>query len=86
MFAIIIPIAPATAAAINPARAIGPMTIGQLFGGTVHWNQLPVYLIAEAVGAVAGGFLYTALNTRRRAATVAEGPAKPVAAAEGVLS
>jgi glycerol uptake facilitator protein len=86
VFAIIIPVAPATAAAINPARAIGPMMIGQLFGGTVHWNQLPVYVIAEAVGAVAGGLLYAALNARRRAAIVTEGPAKPVAAAEGVLS
>jgi glycerol uptake facilitator protein len=68
VFAIIIPVAPATGASINPARTFGPMLVGQLFGGTVHWSQLPVYLAAEFVGAVAAGFVYVAvLNTRRPA-------------------
>ncbi|MHB9860672.1 MIP/aquaporin family protein [Streptomyces sp. YIM S03343] len=73
VFAIIIPVAPATSASINPARTIGPMITGQLFGGTVHWGQLPVYLVAEIVGAVAAGFAYTALNAHR--AQPAEGAA-----------
>jgi glycerol uptake facilitator protein len=72
VFAIIIPVAPATGASINPARTLGPMLIGQLFGGAVHWEQLPVYLIAEFAGAVAAGLAYTALNRRRRVA-VTEG-------------
>ncbi len=67
VFAIIIPIAPATGASINPARTFGPMLAGQLFGGTVHWGQLPVYVLAECVGALAAGFLYAALNSRRAA-------------------
>lgn len=68
VFAIIIPVAPATAASINPARTLGPMITGEFFGGTVHWNQMPVYIAAEVLGAVAAGVLYTALNTRRPAA------------------
>lgn len=68
VFAIIIPVAPATAASINPARTFGPMLTGELFGGTVHWSQMPVYIAAEVLGAVAAGVLYTALNTRRSTA------------------
>lgn len=86
VFAIIIPVAPATGAAINPARAIGPMIAGALYGGTVHWGQLPVYLIAEVTGAVVAGFGYVALNVRSGAAAVAEGPAEPAPAPEGALS
>ncbi|MGW1752253.1 MIP/aquaporin family protein [Streptomyces sp. NPDC002092] len=86
VFAIIMVVAPATSASINPARTIGPMLVGQVFNGTVHWNQLPVYLIAEVVGAVAAGFLYVALNARRGIPTIPESTPEPVAAAEGALS
>ncbi|MGW2567754.1 MIP/aquaporin family protein [Streptomyces sp. NPDC001537] len=86
VFAVIMVVAPATSASINPARTIGPMLVGQLFNGTVHWNQLPVYLVAEVVGAVAAGFLYVALNARRGVTTAAEPAPEPVAAAEGALS
>ncbi|MCJ0869597.1 MIP/aquaporin family protein [Streptomyces sp. AP-93] len=86
VFAIIIPIAPATAAAINPARVIGPMVTGQVFGAQIHWDQLPVYVIAEIAGAVAAGFLYAFLNTHRSKTAPAEVPAQPAPAAEGVLS
>jgi len=59
VFAAIIPVAPTTGASINPARTIGPMLIQQFWGGTVHWTQLPVYLIAEllAGAAAAGAFV-----------------------------
>lgn len=54
VFAAIIPVAPATGAAINPARTVGPMLVQQLAGGTVQWAQLPVYLLAQlAAGAIA---------------------------------
>jgi glycerol uptake facilitator protein len=71
VFAIIIPVGPATSAAINPARAFGPMLVGQLSGGTVHWNQLPVYWGAEIVGGVLAGFAYVALNAKRAASHAA---------------
>ncbi|MET7475969.1 aquaporin [Streptomyces sp. NPDC005648] len=88
VFAIILPVAPATSASINPARTIGPMITGRLFGGTVHWDQAPVYLAAEVIGAVAAGLLYTALNAHRGAAapTPAESPAVAPATVEGALS
>jgi glycerol uptake facilitator protein len=88
VFAIIIVVGPATSAAINPARVVGPMLIGQLFGGTVHWDQLPVYLLAEVVGAVAAGLVHAALAARRPALAATGGtvsaPADPVTA-EGAV-
>src|SRR5690606_8986657 len=77
VFAIIIPLAPATAASINPARTLGPMLTGELFGGTVHWDQLPVYVVAEALGAVTAGVLYAALGTRRPATVTAADGSRP---------
>jgi glycerol uptake facilitator protein len=61
VFAVIIPVAPATGASINPARTFGPMLVQQLAGGEVQWNQLPVYvgaeLLAGVLAALAYGFL-----------------------------
>jgi glycerol uptake facilitator protein len=59
VFAAIIPVAPATGAAINPARTFGPMLVQQIAGGTVHWAQLPVYLLAELLAGAAAAALYT---------------------------
>jgi glycerol uptake facilitator protein len=86
VFAIIIPVAPATGASINPARTLGPMLIGQFYGGTVHWNQTWVYLVAEVFGAVAAAFLYGLLNSKRVAAAGAQSVAVSAASAttEGV--
>lgn len=65
VFAAIIPLAPATAAAINPARVVGPMLTLQVFGGNVHWAQLPVYVIAEVLAGVAAGVSYFAISRAR---------------------
>jgi glycerol uptake facilitator protein len=72
VFAIIIPVAPATSASINPARTFGPMLVGQFAGATVHWNQLPVYVLAEVVGAVLAGLLYTLVLNKPATAPVVE--------------
>jgi glycerol uptake facilitator len=61
VFAVIIPVAPATGASINPARTFGPMLVQQLAGGQVKWNQLPVYLGAELLAGVAAALLYGVL-------------------------
>ena len=58
VFAAIIPVAPATGASINPARTIGPMLVQQIAGGTVKWEQLPVYVAAELIAGVAAALLY----------------------------
>jgi glycerol uptake facilitator protein len=62
VFAAIIPVAPATGAAINPARVVGPMLVQQLAGGTLHWEQLPVYVLAELAAGVLAGLVYGLLS------------------------
>jgi len=61
VFAAIIPVAPTTGASINPARTFGPMLVQQLAGGTVKWEQLPVYLAAELLAGVLAALSYQAL-------------------------
>ncbi|WP_104063799.1 MIP/aquaporin family protein [Arthrobacter sp. 4R501] len=58
VFAAIIPVAPVTGASINPARTTGPMLVQSLMGGTVHWEQWPVYVIAEIAAGIAAGLLF----------------------------
>jgi glycerol uptake facilitator protein len=41
------PLAPATGAAIDPTRTVGPMLVQQLAGGSGTWTRRPVYLIPE---------------------------------------
>jgi len=61
VFAAIIPVAPTTGASINPARTFGPMFVQQVAGGSVHWEQLPVYLAAELLAGIVAAVVYTAL-------------------------
>jgi glycerol uptake facilitator protein len=70
VFAAIIPVAPATGAAINPARVVGPMVVLQAFGGTVHWAQLPVYISAEFTAGVAAGLAYILVSRSSARRTV----------------
>jgi glycerol uptake facilitator protein len=58
VFAVIIVVAPTTNASINPARTTGPMLVQQILGGQVHWEQFPVYIIAELLGGVVAGLLF----------------------------
>jgi glycerol uptake facilitator protein len=82
VFAAIIPVAPATGASINPARTLGPMLVQQIAGDGVHWNQLPIYLLAEFIGGLAAGFAYGAISVVRSARSTAPKRATP----EGVRS
>lgn len=58
VFAAIIPVAPVTGASINPARTTGPMLVQSLMGGTVAWEQWPVYVLAQLAAGVAAGLLF----------------------------
>ncbi len=71
VFAAIIPVAPTTGASINPARTFGPMFVQQIAGGTVQWEQLPVYLLAELAAGVMAALAYQAL-VKGSESTVAE--------------
>src|SRR3954462_14827605 len=62
VFAAITPVAPATGASINPARTFGPMLVQQFAGGTVNWEQLPVYWSAELLAGALAGLLYGVLS------------------------
>lgn len=62
VFAVIIPVAPATGASVNPARTVGPMLIQQFAGGHVQFGQLPVYLLAELSAGVLAGLTFLALS------------------------
>ena len=73
VFAAIIPVAPATGASINPARTVGPMLVQQIAGGSIKWEQLPVYVIAEILAGVAAALLY-GLMTRTPADNQTAGP------------
>lgn len=82
VFAAIIPVAPATGASINPARTVGPMLVQAAAGGTVHWGQLPVYLLAELLAGVLAGAAYTLISRPRAVAAGAATalPGQPVKA------
>jgi glycerol uptake facilitator protein len=67
VFAIIIVVGPATGASLNPARYVGPMLTGEVFGATVQWSQLPAYFIGELAGGLAGAGAYLALARQRLA-------------------
>jgi glycerol uptake facilitator len=57
--AIIMVLGPATGAAINPARALGPDFMDFVLGVKVDWlAYLVVYLVGPIIGAAAGAFLY----------------------------
>jgi glycerol uptake facilitator protein len=84
VFAIIIVVAPATSASINPARTIGPMVILAAFNGTVHWSQLPVYLGGEFAGGILAALTYLAIANPRRIVLDSQ-PAEPVAAPDHAL-
>ncbi|MCW2571069.1 MAG: permease, glycerol uptake facilitator [Frankiales bacterium] len=72
VFAVIIVVGPATGAALNPARSVGPMFISALWGESVQWSQLPAYFIGEFVGAVVGAFAYLTLAKTRSVVVIPE--------------
>jgi glycerol uptake facilitator protein len=67
VIAIIMVVGPVTGASLNPARAFGPELVSAMGGGATHWNQyIPVYLVANLVGAGTAAFFYDALATPRK--------------------
>jgi glycerol uptake facilitator len=46
------------------------MVVLQAFGGTVHWSQLPVYVIAELTAGGAAGLTYMLVSRSSARGTV----------------
>jgi glycerol uptake facilitator protein len=88
VFAAIIPVAPTTGASINPARTFGPMLVQQIAGGTVKWEQIPVYLAAEALAGILAALSYVALTRGSDGEEVGEPQpvAEPTPATQSVSS
>jgi glycerol uptake facilitator protein len=84
VFAAIIPVAPTTGASINPARTFGPMLVQQIAGGSVKWEQLPVYLFAECLAGVVAALAYAALVKPARQAEEAPAVVPEQASVTGV--
>jgi glycerol uptake facilitator protein len=56
--AAILLIAPQTGGSLNPARTFGPYLSLAIFGGSVPWSDLGVYLVGPLVGGAAAVLLY----------------------------
>ena len=56
--AAILLIAPITGGSLNPARTFGPYLVVTMFGGSIPWSDLGVYLIGPVIGGIAAVLLY----------------------------
>jgi glycerol uptake facilitator protein len=56
--AAILTFGPISGASLNFARTFGPELVTTLGGGTTHWSQILVYLIAPPIGALIAAFGY----------------------------
>jgi glycerol uptake facilitator protein len=70
--AAILLIAPQTGGSLNPARTFGPYLGVAIFGGSVPWSDLGVYLIGPLVGGIAAVLLYDFIAQTRVAVQPAE--------------
>ena len=70
--AAILLIGPQTGGSLNPARTFGPYLSLAIFGGSVPWSELGVYVVGPLVGAVAAVLLYGYVAQTDVAARAAE--------------
>jgi glycerol uptake facilitator protein len=80
--AIIIPVGPVTNAAINPARAFGPLFVSTINDSVHNWTKFLGYVVADTGGAVIAAFIYDLIATPRAVAqTIRETRTEPDRAA-----
>ncbi|BCJ86032.1 MIP/aquaporin family protein [Effusibacillus dendaii] len=58
-----------TGSSFNPARTFGPYVVNSLFGGSIHWQEFPVYVVGPLMGAIAAAFTYHVLTRSNLAST-----------------
>lgn len=80
--AAILLIAPQTGGSLNPARTFGPYLGLAIFGGSVPWSDLGVYIIGPLVGGIAAVLLYDFIAQTRVAASPARDESYTPATAE----
>lgn len=80
--AAILLIAPQTGGSLNPARTFGPYLGLAIFGGSVPWSDLGVYIIGPLVGGIAAVLLYDFIAETRVAASPARDESYTPAPAE----
>ena len=71
---LVLVIGPLTGAAVNPARAFGPLAAAALGGGDAAWDQFPAYVVGALLGAVAAALSYDLLARPRTADEAAAEP------------
>lgn len=70
--AAILLIGPQTGGSLNPARTFGPYVGLALFGGSVPWSELWVYLVGPLVGGIAAAVVYDVIAQTRVAERAAQ--------------
>lgn len=80
--AAILLIAPQTGGSLNPARTFGPYLSLAIFGGSVPWSDLGVYLVGPLVGGAAAVLLYDFIGQTRTDKRPAEEESYTPASAE----
>jgi glycerol uptake facilitator protein len=80
VFAVITVVGPATGAALNPARYIGPMIARAALGGNkgLLWDQVPVYFIATFAAGLLAAAAYAFLGAVKPAPTAQHAGAERV--------
>ena len=63
---LVLVLAPLTGAAVNPARAFGPLVGAAVSGGEANWSQFPAYVIGSLLGGLAAALSYDLLARPRR--------------------
>ncbi len=82
--AAILLIAPVTGGSLNPARTFGPYLTVTMFGGSIPWSDLGVYLIGPVIGGVAAVLLYDFVaQTQAAARQVEEEAFTPASGGDG---
>ena len=68
---LVVVLGPLTGAAVNPARAFGPLVTAALTGGEALWSQFPAYVVGSVLGALAAAFTYDLIARPRDAEAAA---------------
>lgn len=76
-------IGPLTGGSLNPARTLGPYVGLAIFGGSVPWSELGVYLIGPLAGGAAAVLLYDYVAQTRGAERPVEEQAYTAASEKG---